>query len=345
MNPEKLTIDISTSSLVRFLLLVVLGWLLYQLREVVAIVLTSVVIASAVEPATHWFSQYRIPRVISVLFVYLVAFATFGLVFYLVVPPLLFDTVGFISELPRYLEQNFEPTNILSFIPQLPTGFSAALRDAILNLETASVETASGFFKAVSSVFGGALSFMLIIVLSFYLSVLEHGIENFLRIVTPREYEGYVLDLWSRSRRKIGWWLQGQFLLGILVGVLVFLGLTILDVRYALLLAILTGVFEIIPVFGPVIAAIPAVGIAFIQKPVLGLAVLILYIIVQLFENHLIYPLVVRKIIGVPPLLVILSLVIGGTLAGFFGLLLAVPVATVLVEFVNDFARKKEIEL
>ena len=198
---------------------------------------------------------------------------------------------------------------------------------------------------ATAAFFGGALSLILIIVISFYLSVQEHGIENFLKIVTPREYEGYILDLWARSRRKIGLWLQGQFLLGILVGVLVFLGLTILGVKYALLLAILTAIFEVIPVFGPVMAAIPAVGIAFLQKPVLGLSVLVLYFIVQQFENHLIYPLVVRKTIGVPPLLVVLALVIGGTLGGFFGLLLSVPIAAVLVEVVNDIARKKEIEL
>ena len=143
----------------------------------------------------------------------------------------------------------------------------------------------------------------------------------------------------------MGLWLQGQFLLGILVGILVFLGLTILGVKYALLLAILTAFFEVIPVFGPVMAAIPAVTMALLQKPVLGLAVLILYVIVQQFENHLIYPLVVRKTIGVPPLLVVLSLVVGGTLGGFFGLLLSVPIAAVLVEFVNDVARRREIEL
>ena len=120
--------------------------------------------------------------------------------------------------------------------------------------------------------------------------------------------------------------------MGVLVGVLVFLGLSILGVKYALLLAILSGLFEIIPVFGPIISAVPAIGIAFTQKPILGLSVLIPYSIVQQFENHLIYPLVVRKTIGIPPLLVIISIFIGGTLAGFFGILLAVPMATVFVD-------------
>ncbi len=344
MNSEKRVFEISTSTIFKFLLLVVLFWLLYELRNVIAIILTSVVIASAIEPAAHWFSRYKIPRVLGVLLIYLVAFSALGLVFYLVLPPLFSEIADFVLDLPRYIQTSFEPKSILSFFPQLPTGFSDILRDFIVNLESSLGAAAGGFLKTTAAFFGGALSLILIIVISFYLSVQEHGIENFLKIVTPREYEGYILDLWARSRRKIGLWLQGQFLLGILVGILVFLGLTILGVKYALLLAILTAIFEVIPVFGPVMAAIPAVGIAFLQKPVLGLSVLILYFIVQQFENHLIYPLVVRKTIGVPPLLVVLALVVGGTLGGFFGLLLSVPIAAVMVEVINDIARKKEID-
>ncbi|MEK7084944.1 MAG: AI-2E family transporter, partial [Patescibacteria group bacterium] len=223
--------------------------------------------------------------------------------------------------------------------------FTDLFQDNIPEVGATLNQAASGFFRAASAIFGGALSFILIIVISFYLSVQEHGIENFLRVVTPKEYEGYVLDVWSRSRRKIGLWLQGQLLLGILVGVLVFMGLTILGVKYALLLGILSAMFEIIPVFGPIMAAIPAITVAALQSPSLGLWVLIFYVIVQQFENHLIYPLVVRKTVGVPPLMVVLSLLVGGTLAGFFGLLLAVPVAAALVEIANDIARKKDIVL
>lgn len=345
MENQKITFELSSASIVKFLLWVVLFWLFYVLRNVVAVVLTSVVIASAIEPAAHWFSRYKVPRVLGVLLIYLAAFASVGLVFYLILPPLFFEVSNFFLDIPHYLKTSLPPGAVLTFLPALPADFSDFLRDYIFEFESSVGQAASGFFKAAAAIFGGAFSFILIIVISFYLSVQEHGIENFLKIISPREYEGYILDLWSRSRRKIGLWLQGQFLLGILVGVLVFLGLTILGVKYALLLAILTAIFEVIPVFGPVMAAIPAVGIALLQKPVLGLSVLILYLIVQQFENHLIYPLVVRKTIGVPPLLVVLSLVIGGTLAGFFGILLAVPVAAVLVEFVNDIARKKEIEL
>ena len=124
---------------------------------------------------------------------------------------------------------------------------------------------------------------------------------------------------------------------------MVFLGLTILRVEYALTFAFLAAVLEIIPIFGPILAAVPPVAVTFFQSPASALIVAILYIVIQQFENHLIYPLVVRKIIGVPALLAILAIIIGGKLGGFFGIVLAVPVATALKEFLDDVTAKKKL--
>ena len=198
-----------------------------------------------------------------------------------------------------------------------------------------------GFFRATASIFGGAFSLVLIVILSFYLSVQEKGIEKFIRLTSPLRYEKYVLDVWQRSKKKLGGWVKAQLLLGVLVGVLVFLGLTILGVKYALMLAVLAAIFEVIPIFGPVLAAIPAILIAFLQSPMLALAALILYVIVQQFENHLIYPTVMKKATGVPPLIIILAILVGGKLGGIFGILLAVPLTVILMELLTDWAKKK----
>ncbi|KKT57201.1 MAG: hypothetical protein UW49_C0007G0081 [Candidatus Giovannonibacteria bacterium GW2011_GWB1_44_23] len=335
-------IEISFWTMLKAVLLALLIWALWELRDFVAVMLLSIVIASAIEPANHFFAKYKIPRVLSVIFMFLAAFVTFALVFYLIVPPLFGDILEFLSALPSYIEGAVGPRgSFFLLFPEIPTEFSKFIADAAISFEKYLVELTPGLFSAGAALFGGILSLVLLIVISFYLSVQEHGIENFLRIVTPLENEEYILNLWQRSQRKIGRWFQGQILLGILVGVMVFLGLTILNVKYAISLAILAAIFEIIPVFGPVMAAIPAVAIAFIQSPVSGLMVLGLFVIVQQFENHLIYPLVVKKTIGVPPLLVVISLVIGGTLGGFYGIILSVPIAAVLVEFLNDVSAKR----
>lgn len=324
-------------------LLVILLWALWALRDVVAVILLSIVIASAIEPLNHWFMRYRVPRVIGVIIIYLSGFIIFSSIIYLMIPPMLGDVVNFFSTLPSFIESLLGKKSALyDIFPEIPSVLSNFIQSSAFSLEDAAATFSKGVFSAGSNFFGGVVSFILLIVISFYLSVQEHGVENFLRIITPLKHEAYILDLWKRSQRKIGRWLQGQLLLGALVGVIVFLGLTILNVKYAILLAILTAIFEVIPVFGPIMAAIPAIAVAFVQGPFVSLMVLLLYVLVQQFENHLIYPLVVRKTIGVPPLLVVISLVVGAKLGGFFGIVLAVPIAAVLVEYLNDVALKKQ---
>ena len=150
-----------------------------------------------------------------------------------------------------------------------------------------------------------------------------------------------MLDLWQRSKHKIGLWMQGQLLLGVIMGVLVYLGLTIFGIEHALILAVLAAFFELIPVFGPTFAAVPAVILAFVGGGLTtGLLVIALYVILQQFENHLIYPLVVTKVVGVPPLLVIIGLIVGAKIAGFLGILISVPMVAVLQELVRDFSTR-----
>lgn len=178
--------------------------------------------------------------------------------------------------------------------------------------------------------------------------MVDTGVDDFLRIVTPKPQQHYVLGLWRRAQEKIGLWMQGQLLLAVIMGVLVFLGLTILGVKHALMLALIAALFEIIPVFGPTLAAIPAITIAFVDGGAsLGFLTVGLYVIAQQFENHLIYPLVVTRVVGVPPLLVILALICGAELAGFLGIILSVPIAAIIQELARDietgrFGREEE---
>ena len=341
MNMPNITkIEISTGTFIRALLVVLGLVFLYLIRDVVAVVLLSVVIASAIEPAAQWFMRYRLPRILSVLLVYIISFAILAAAFSLVIPPL-FSEISQVSS--KSLFQTASGA-LFEFVPELPISISQTLTSLLDKAGVYLEQLAGGFFQATSLVFGGALSFILVVVISFYLSVQERGIENFLRIVTPIEYERYILDLWSRARKKIGGWMQAQILLGLLIGVLVYIGLTVLQIKFALSLAVVAAIFELIPVFGPVLAAIPAVLVAFLQKPILGLVIIIFYFVVQQFENHLIVPVVFKKAVGVPPILVVIALIVGGKLGGFLGLLLAVPLAAVLVEFLNDVVERKQIK-
>ncbi len=348
-NREKDTvISITAGTIVKSIFIVLGFWALWTLRDLVLVVITAVIVASAIEPAVKFLGKYRIHRIPAVLGVYVSVAGLLAGLFYAFVPPVVGELIDFTQRLPTVAQQL--NLSIFSdnagalkkgeiFISQIGEGASA--QDLFTTLSKIS-GSSKGFSMAAGSVFGGVFSFILIVVLSFYFAMQERGIQNFLKIVTPFSHEDYAIDLWERSKAKIGKWMQGQLILAVLIFVLVYLGLTIFGVPYALLLALLAGVLELIPVFGPIISAIPGVAIAFgVGGTTLGLAVAGFYLLVQQFENHLIYPLVVRKIVGVPPILVILALIIGFQLAGFLGVLISVPVVAAIMEFVDDIEKKK----
>lgn len=337
MEARNTTITITTGTILRTILLVIGAWLLYLIRDIVLIVVTAVVIASAIEPGVVALMRYRFSRVLAVLTIYLGIIAVLGTMLFLFLPSLLADIGSFIASSPTYLDSLYrlgifdQYTRVFGVAPVSSTDVLNAL-SATFNLDTF-----GNAVTAASRIFGGLFSAGLIFVFSFYFAVIETGVDDFLSVVTPKRHLSYVLGLWRRSQHKIGLWMQGQLLLGVIIGVLVYLGLMILGVPHALVLAVIAGIFEIIPVFGPTLSAIPAVAIAFSGGGVtLGLLTIALYVIAQQFENHLIYPLVVTRVVGVPPLLVILALIVGAQLGGFLGVILSVPVAATIQELVND---------
>jgi len=344
-------ISIDSGTIIRAIFFVVLAVILYLLRDVLLTFLAAVVIASSIEPITSKFERRGVPRLLAVIGIY-VGVAIFAIsMFYFFAPPLVEDISNIISRAPEYVDslQIWGAQNQSFFGVQVFNSFGGeggiSATQIVESLSDSVSGIGSGALGFFSGVFGGFMSFILIVVLSFYFSVQKDGIDTFLRIVTPIKNEDYIINLWKRSQRKMGQWLQGQMILGIIVMVLVYLGLTILGVKSALLLALLAGLLEILPLFGPIIAAIPAIAIALIDGGFsLALMVFGLYIIIQQFENHLIYPLVVKKVVGVPALVVIIALVVGGQLAGFLGMLLAVPIMAALMEYTGDIeARKKKL--
>ncbi len=349
---QDFNIRIGAGTIIKTILLIILVLVLYYIKDIVLVVLAAVVIASATEPATLWFAKYKIRRLPAVVIIYLglgLILACF-LIFF--VPNLLNEAFSYLNNIPENITLNdiwnpLHETGIVDTLNPDPISEQSFSIKEILDASKDMVAgTGQGVFKIASLIFGGALSFILIIVLSFYLAVQEDGVGDFLRIITPRKYEKYIINLWKRSQKKIGYWMQGQLLLGLIVGVLVYLGLSVLGIKHALLLASVAALFELIPIFGPILAAVPAALIAVVDFGVTQMIVVIfLYLIIQQFENHLLYPLVVRKIVGISPIIVILALVIGAKLAGFLGALLAVPVASAFMEYISDVEKEKQQEM
>lgn len=344
---KEIRISITPGTMVATLIVVAGAYVFWLLRDLALLVLTAIVIASALEPGIAFFARHGIPRFFGTLIIYAGIFGSTFLIIYLLFPPIIADAASFLSALPRAIA-----------VPDIPFSFSSivdaanfinrqqgvpSLAQALLSFQSTFVVGGSSVIHAL---FGGIFSFVLVTVLSFYFALQDTGVDDFLRMVMPVKHEEYSVNLWKRSQKKIGLWMQGQILLSVFVGILVYLGLLLIGIPYALLLALFTAAAELIPVFGSLIAGTVAVIVAYASGGVpLGLIVAGLYVVVNQFESNLIYPLIVKKIVGVPPLLVIVALIAGYTLAGFLGVLLSVPIAAVLLEFITDFDKRKRREM
>jgi len=348
---QPISITITAGAIIKAIFLVLMLYFAFLIKDLLLVLLASVVIASSVEPGARWLMKRKFPRIISVLTIYVGVILILAGLMYFFIPPLVSDTSQFVNSLPQYIESltiSAGEFNSIPAVQEFLTNISTSFRDAnFLSSVGSGVSGATfGFLATASTIFGGIMSFLLIIVLSFYLAVQEDGVANFLRIIVPIQHEKYILGLWKRAQRKIGLWMQGQLILGLLIGILTYLGLSILGVENALLLAVIAALFELIPVFGPILAAVPAVAFGFIGGgATLGFLVIGLYVIIQQFESQLIHPLVVKKIIGIPALIAIVALIIGAQIAGFLGIILSVPLAAVLMEYLGDVEKNKAAQL
>lgn len=341
-----LNVSITSSTIIMALLIGAGAYAFWILRGLALLVLTAIVIASAIEPGVEMFRKRRIPRVLAVSIMYLSLFGFMFGTIYFFFPPILADLQNFLSTVPQYLNT----LNLPISIDGTPFGTAVAnthqsqsIFNTLYEYRSAfSADTTQGAFRLISTFFGGIFSLFVVVVLSFYFAIQETGVEDFLKLVTPHNHEAYVVGLWHRAQKKIGQWMQGQILLSVIVAVTIYLGLVILRIPDSLLIAVFTAFAEIIPIFGSFIAGIPAVMIAYAAGGVApAIFVAGLFIIVNQFEGTLIHPLIVKKVVGVPPILVLIAIIAGGDLAGFLGVVLAVPLAAVLREALSDYEKRK----
>jgi predicted PurR-regulated permease PerM len=346
-NQEHRGIYISTGTLFRVVLIGLLIIALFKLRSLVLVMLTSIVIASFVQSALSRVKKFIPNRSLAAFLIYFLSISIFVGLFSIFIPVFLEEMSALVAQLGEYIPTNsflntFQSSS-LTGAKDVATSIvgNASLGDVIQNTQNLADSFSGGFLTIFGAAFDGLFNLALIVIISFYLSVNEKGIESFLRIITPSTYEEYVIDLWQRTERKIGLWIQGQMLLGIIIGILAYLGLTILGVQYSLVLALLTACFELIP-FGMVLSIIPVLMFSYLGGGIYLVAkVFILYFILHQFENYLIYPLIVKKVIGVSPLVVVISLLAGAELAGLWGIILAIPCSVFILEFMDDVEKKK----
>lgn len=340
-------ISISTGTMIRAVLVFVGVYLIWFLRDLALILITSIVVSSFVESAIPYFKKIKIDRVLAVVICYVTSLSFLAIMFYLFAPLLITEVYNFStfvsSHIPGVSFLDYFKNDAFSGAKDIVAGLSNDFSlENLTAVSKAFVENLSGgFVQTMSAAFGSLFNLFSIVLISFYLSVQEDGIENFIRIVFPIKHEDYVVDLWKRSRRKIALWLKGQLLLSLIVTVLIYLVLSLLGIQYALLLSLIAGVMELVP-YGILVALIPAASFSYFSGGI-GSALMVtgVYTIVHQFEVFLFAPLVIKSVVGLSPIVIILAALIGFELGGVWGIILSIPVAVLFIELITDIEKHK----
>ena len=321
-------IDISSGTIFRILIAITVVWFLFLVRDVLVMLVASFVIASAIEPVARVLRPYHIPRALSAVIVYIFAFALIGLSVSLVIPAFV-DQIGPLTQsIPQIVTElgaKFGITSVPAVndvVPQLQQNASQ-IGQGIGNVS-------SNIFAGTRTVFSSIFSLLFVFIIAFYLVIEEDALKKLFRFIIPKEHVKYADKVIDRIQQRLGRWVIAQLTLGIIIGFVVGIGLWLMGVPYALSLGLLAGVLEIIPVIGPIIAGTIGVIIALSQSLFLGLGVLVFYVVVQQVENHALIPSLMRKATGLNPLVTIIAVLLGARLLGLVGVILSIPVATII---------------
>lgn len=297
-------------------------YLLWRLRSVVFILMIAYLISAVILPFIGWFQKRGLPEKPAIFAAYFVVIAAIIGVGGIVFPPAIAETTRFYARFPEYFSQVSSSLNIDTSVINR-------------NIE----QLGQSIVKVALAVVSSTIEFVTIFVVSVYISFERKNFRQYLINLVGVKGER-VWNLIEKVESRLAVWLRGQLLLCLIIGVATYIGLTILGFPYAVPLAVMAGIFEVLPNIGPIVSAIPAVIIGLSSSAFMGITAAALYTLIQQLENHLIVPRIMSSVSGLKPLAVIIVLLIGGSLMGTVGLILAIPVyiilQTVILEVKNQ---------
>lgn len=321
--PQK--IDISHKTVIFITLFILALWMIYLIRDLLIILFVAVIFVSALSPLVSFLVRLKLPKALSIAITYVIIVAVITGFIISIVPPLIEQSSRLIAASPPLIAQFFNITNI---------------DKSVLSSELTSLS--KNLFSMTLSIFDNLLTIIFLLVITFYLLLerdkLESRIASLFRGREERVRRSIIL-----IEEKLGAWLRGQLILSLIIGTVSYIGLVILNIPFALPLAMIAGIMEVIPVIGPIISALPAVFIALTISPFLSIGVAAMYFVIQQLENHLIVPQLMKRAVGLNPLVVILAIAIGGRLLGIPGALLAVPMAVVIQIIATEVIEERKI--
>ena len=308
-----------------------IAWALWEVRDALLLIYISALIAIGLSPLVGALERkrllrQRVPRWAAILVIYLCIIAVVVSIGAMVIPPIVTQARELTLELPRLLHTAQQWLINRGLLTREITA-----REAVQQTATSTAQDTLGFVaNAALGVIGGVFGLITVLVLAFYLLVDSTALVLVFLRLFPREKRAQVEDACRRVTHKISAWLGGQLLLAAVIGSTAALGLFLLGVPFFWVLALISGIGELIPIVGPILSAVPAIAVALSVRPTLALGVLLFFIGQQQLENHLLVPKIMQRQVGISPVFIIIALLIGGSLLGVMGAILAVPTAAIL---------------
>lgn len=335
---ENQTLDISWGTIFKIGIAVLIFYLIYLVKDILIWIIFALIISVLFNPAIDFLQKRKIPRGISVILVYILIFGILGFLIYLISPIFIVEIQKFTQLFPQYFERFAPP------LKELGVEAFENFEIFIKSFQNWLINASANIFSAISAIFGGIFATLTIFILALFFSLEDKGIEKVINLLTSGERRDYIIELLRFSQQKVAGWFGIRILACIFVGLATYLTLFILKIDYPLALSIFAGFTNIIPIVGPLIAGMIITILAALDSLTKAVIVLVIFIIIQQLEGNFLTPLLTKKFIGLPSVLVLISLLIGGKLWGILGAILVIPIAGIIFEFSKDFLKKKRSE-
>lgn len=336
MDGRHINISFTPKTILWVIVTAMAVWLTFAIKDVIIVLLLSFIFASAIDPTIDALEKKKVPRIVAIAILYLLIVTAVVLALRVLIPPAISQISSLSANKEVYIEKISSYFHTLS--PELRENIKKSTLESFSSIGKTA---AGGLLSGAYTVLSGLLGFVLMLVIAFYLLLQKDGPEKFISQYIPKDYSPKAITVARKITAKMGAWFRGQLLLGFIIFLISFVGLSVLKVDYALTLAILAGFMELIPVIGPFISGAAATIVALTSSPILGLIVAVFYLLVQQLENNILVPQIMKKTLGLNPVVVIVSLLIGAKVLGVLGALVAVPVAAAISVIMIEFYKNK----
>lgn len=333
---ENSKFDIAWAAIIKAVIAVAVLYVLFIIKDILVWFLFAGIISVIFNYPIGFLKKWKVPRMLATIFVYVGFFGVISLLIYLIIPLFITEVQQFIQSFPYYFEKVSPSLRGLGFNAfQSFDTFLKSFKD-ILDAMSGNV------FSGLIVFFGGLSSTLFVIATAFFLSLDEKSVEKTLVVLFPKRYEAYALALFERCEKRVTGWFLVRLIACVFVGIACYVAFLLLNIPYPFTLALFCGVFNFIPYIGPFVSGAALFMLIFPTEMLKGIFSLAAFILIQQIEGNIISPVLMKRVVGLPPALVLVSLALGGTLWGFLGALMAVPMLGIIFEFVKEFIEKKK---